>query len=286
MLRAIALVAVALFALASTLIASAATAATLDRLKSGGVIKLGVRDDAPPFSYRNSIGEPAGYTVALCRAVAAQIKQQFKLEKLNVTYVTVTAENRFQSVKDGKVDLLCGATTATLSRREVVDFSIPTFVDGASVLLNSEGPQSFSDLDGKKVGVRAGTTTEDTLRNAVKGMAINVETVAVKDHKDGVAKLLKGDISAYFADRAILYFLMLGSGASDKLFLSDQQFTYEPYALALPRGDSDFRLAVDRALSKLYRSGEISSIFTSAFGPGAEPTDELSALYRIGALPD
>ena len=65
--------------------------------------------------------------------------------------VGIHVDERF--VKDGKVDLLCGATTATLSRREVVDFSIPTFVDGASVLLNSEGPQSFGDLDGKKVGV-------------------------------------------------------------------------------------------------------------------------------------
>ncbi|MGH6620712.1 MAG: amino acid ABC transporter substrate-binding protein, partial [Alphaproteobacteria bacterium] len=113
-----------------------------------------------------------------------------------------------------------------------------------------------------------------------------VETVAVKDHHDGVARLLKGELAAYFADRAILYFLMRGSGAADKLFLSDQQFTYEPYALALQKGDTEFRLAVDRALSRIYRSGEIATVFTAAFGPGAEPTDELSALYRMSALPE
>jgi polar amino acid transport system substrate-binding protein/glutamate/aspartate transport system substrate-binding protein len=218
--------------------------------------------------------------------VASRIKQQLKREKLSVDYVPVTAENRFQAVKDGKIDLLCGATTATLARREIVDFSLPVFIDGASVLLREDGPENFGDLDGQKVGVRAGTTTEEVLRNTVADLAINVDTIAVKDHKDGVAKLLKGDIAAYFADRAILYFLMQGSGAADKLFLSDQQFTYEPYALALQKGDSEFRLAVDRALSRIYRSGEISTVFTAAFGPGAEPTDELSALYRISALPE
>jgi polar amino acid transport system substrate-binding protein/glutamate/aspartate transport system substrate-binding protein len=269
-----------------SLVASAAAAGTLDRIRDKGVIKIGFREDAPPFSYRNSIGEPAGYSVSLCRVVASRIKRQLKREKLSVDYVPVTAENRFQAVKDGKIDLLCGATTATLARREIVDFSLPVFIDGASVLLREDGPENFGDLDGQKVGVRAGTTTEEVLRNTVADLAINVDTIAVKDHKDGVAKLLKGDIAAYFADRAILYFLMQGSGAADKLFLSDQQFTYEPYALALQKGDSEFRLAVDRALSRIYRSGEISTVFTAAFGPGAEPTDELSALYRISALPE
>jgi polar amino acid transport system substrate-binding protein/glutamate/aspartate transport system substrate-binding protein len=269
-----------------TLAAFSATAGTLDRIRDKGVLKIGFREDAPPFSFKNSIGEPAGYSVSLCRAVASRIKQQLKREKLSVEYVPVTAENRFQAVKDGKVDLLCGATTVTLARRETVDFSLPTFIDGAGVLLREDGPENFGDLDGQKVGVRAGTTTEDALRATVEDMAIKVETVAVKDHKDGVARLLKGEIAAYFADRAILYFLLQGSGASDKLFLSDQQFTYEPYALALQKGDTDFRLAVDRALSRIYRSGEITTVFTTAFGPGAEPTEELSALYRISALPE
>jgi polar amino acid transport system substrate-binding protein/glutamate/aspartate transport system substrate-binding protein len=268
------------------LMESSAAAGTLDIIRDTGVLKIGYRTDAPPFSHADAVGEPAGYSVALCRAVAARIKDQLKLAKISLTYVPVTAEDRFKAVADGKVDLLCGATTATLSRRETVDFSVPTFVDGASVLLRANGPQHFSALEGRKVGVRAGTTTEDALRNTVQAMSITVETVAVTDHKDGVAKLLSDDISAYFADRAILFFLMAGSGAAEKLFLPEETFTYEPYALALRKGDGDFRLAVDRALSHLYRSGEIATVFSSAFGASAKPTAELRALYRISALPD
>ena len=265
---------------------SAVGAETLDRIRDSGTIKLGYREDAPPFSFKNNIGEPAGYTIELCRAVAGQIKSQLKLDALKVDYVPVTAENRFKAVADGKIDLLCGATTATLSRRDIVDFSLPVFVDGASVLLRKDGPQTFGDLEGRKVGVRAGTTTEDALRNTVRDLSITVATVAVDDHKDGVAKLLNKEISAYFADRAILFFLMAGSGAPGDLFLSEQQFTYEPYALAMQKGDTDFRLAVDRALSRIYRSGGIATIFTSSFGAGATPTAELNALYRISALPE
>lgn len=266
--------------------AGLAGAATLDRIRDTGVIKIGYRTDAPPFSFHNAVNEPAGYTVALCRAVAAQIKDQLKLGKLSIDYVPVGAEDRFKAVEDGRVDLLCGATTATLARRERVDFSLPTFVDGASVLLRTTGPQTFGDLEGRKVGVRAGTTTEQALANTVKELKILVETVAVKDHQDGLRKLLNDEIAAYFADRAILFFLMAGSDAPDKLFLSEQQFTYEPYALALQKGDGDFRLAVDRALSRLYRSGAIATVFTSTFGAGAEPTGELRALYRISGLPE
>jgi polar amino acid transport system substrate-binding protein/glutamate/aspartate transport system substrate-binding protein len=251
------------------LVVSGATAGTLDRIKDTGVMKIGYRTDAPPFSYKNSAGELAGYTLALCQGVAAHIEKQLKLKKLSLEYVPVTAENRFKMIEDGKADLLCGATTATLSRREIVDFSLPTFVDGASILI-----------------VRAGTTTEDALRNTVKDLSMTVQTVAVKDHKDGVAKLLSNDISAYFADRAILVYLTVGSGAADKLFLSNQQLTYEPYALGLPKGDGDFRLAVDRALSRIYRSGGIGTLFKETFGDNAQPTAELKALYRISALPN
>jgi len=268
------------------LVVSGAAAGTLDRIKDTGVMKIGYRTDAPPFSYKNSAGELAGYTVALCQGVAAHIEKQLKLKKLSLEYVPVTAENRFKMIEDGKADLLCGATTATLSRREIVDFSLPTFVDGASILMRKGGPQTFGDLEGRKIGVRAGTTTEDALRNTVKDLSMTVQTVAVKDHKDGVAKLLSNDISAYFADRAILVYLTVGSGAADKLFLSNQQLTYEPYALGLPKGDGDFRLAVDRALSRIYRSGGIGTLFKETFGANAQPTAELKALYRISALPN
>jgi polar amino acid transport system substrate-binding protein/glutamate/aspartate transport system substrate-binding protein len=96
----------------------------------------------------------------------------------------------------------------------------------------------------------------------------------------------KGEIVAYFADRAILSYLASKSTDSSKLRLANNYFSLEPYALALPRGDEDFRLAVDRALSHIYRSGEIAIVFAHTFGNQMQPSDILKTVYSVSALPD
>jgi len=263
-----------------------AAAASLDRLRETGEVRIGYRQDAAPFSYENAVGEAAGYSVDLCKAVAARLKDQLALDKITLRYVPVGAEDRFDALEDGRIDLLCGATTATLSRRERVDFSIATFVDGASVLFRDDGPDNFQALAGRKVGVRGATTTEEALRNTLEDLAIDAEIVAVSSHDDGLQKLEAGEIAAYFGDRAILLYLAGESDDPARLMLSERYYTVEPYALGLPRGDGAFRLAVDRALSRIYRSGAIEGIFGAAFGPKVEPSELVKALYVISALPE
>jgi len=266
--------------------ASAAAAGTLDRIAQTKSIRIAYRDDAPPFSYMGKGGQPAGYMVDLCRAVAQELAAQLKLPALNLVYVPVTAVDRFEAISEGKADLLCEPTTQTLSRREEVDFSIPTFVDGAGLLIRKDGPHSLKQLAGKKIGVLAGTTTEEELRNTLKDAGMTAEVIPADTHEDGLAMLDSGKVSAYFADRSILVFLAQKSAAPDKLLLADNYLTIEPYALALPHGDENFRLAVDRALSHIYRSGKIAQIFSNTFGDKAKPSRIVQTLYLISALPD
>src|SRR5262245_27288648 len=258
-------------------------AGTLERVREAGVFKIGYRTDAVPFSYKSTIGEPAGYIVDLCREVAAATKLELGLKDLKVEYVTVTAEDRFDAVRSGRIDLLCEATTVTLARRKLVDFSLMTFIDGAGVMVRSDGPQSFKAMAGHKIGVHAGTTTEDELRRTLAKLKVDAQMVSVADHAEGVKRLESGELAAYFADRAILTFLLLGEGAPTTLRISKEYFTREPYALALSRGDDDFRLLVDRALARLYRSGAIGAIFDRNFGK-AKASEFLQALYAINAL--
>lgn len=273
-----------LLALCLIAAAGAAQAQTLDRLRAGEPLRLGIRIDAAPFSYLQD-EKPAGYTVQLCRAVAGEMAQALGLQKVSIQYVTVDTAERFQAVADGRIDLLCGAATATLARRKLVDFSIPIFIDGASVLVRSNGPTSFEELAGKRIGVRRATSTADQLGATLERIGIEAEIIPVDVHDEGFSRLKSGDIDAYFADRAILQYLLLQRNLPPNFSLSPQYFSYEPYALALPRGDSDFRLAVDTALSRLYRSGAIDEIFTSSFG-NAEQSELLQALYIVSALPE
>ena len=257
------------------LLMQGATAGTLDRVKSDGVFKIGYRTDAQPYSYSTDAGLPAGYIVDICRAVAAAVKKQVERPDLRIEYVAVTAENRFDAVHDGRVDILCDPTTMTLM----------TFVDGASVLFKADGPQSFEALAGKKVGVREGTTTEKALHETLERLDVAAQIVAVKDHGDGLKRLVNGELSAYFADRAILAFLLLKSDERDQLRLADDYFSHETYALALPRDDGAFRLLVDRTLAGLYRSGAIVPIYTKSFGR-VPPSDIIKAMFVLNSLPD
>jgi ABC-type amino acid transport substrate-binding protein len=264
----------------------AASAGTLDRIGQDKTIRIAYREDAPPFSYKNKIGEPAGYMVDLCQAVARKLTDQLHLSSINVVYVPVTAAGRFAAIQQHKADLLCEPTSATLSRRELVDFSIPTFIDGASLMIRTDGPQTLKAMAGQKIGVLGGTTTETALRASLQKAGINAEVVSVKTHREGLAMLDDGKITAYFADKSVLESLVKDSQAPDKLMIAQNYLSIEPYALALPRGDEDFRLAVDRALSHIYRSGAIIPIFQHTFGENAKPDQILQAIYLASGLPD
>ena len=262
----------------------AASAGTLDRIGQDKTIRIAYREDAPPFSYQDKIGEPAGFMVDLCREVAKKLAKQLNLTPLNVTYVAVTAADRFEAIRQQKADLLCESTSATLSRRELVDFSIATFVDGASLMIRADGPHDLTAMSGKKIGVLAGTTTEQELRDAVEAAGISADIIPAKTHAEGLSMLDDGKISAYFGDRSVLASLIRDSKSPGKLALAENYLSVEPYALALSHGDDDFRLAVDRALSHIYRSGEIAAIFKRTFG--AKPGQVLKTLYLITGLPD
>jgi len=271
-------------ALCVTLAAATADAGVLDRVKQSGTFTIGYRTDAMPFSFKTQLGEAAGYNVDLCKLVALEAKAALGLSRIDVRYVEVTAQDRFDKLARGEIDIECGASSVTLERRKTVDFSLLTFASGATLLYRADGPGSFEQLAGKKVGVHAGTTTEALLKDVIAKGGFKAMLVAVPSHEEGVERLAKGDLAAYFGDGGILLFRWLSSPARDKLKMSDRTFSYEPYALVVPRGDDDFRLLVDGVLARLYRSGDIGRVFEAAFGK-AQPSAKVRTLFELNALP-
>jgi polar amino acid transport system substrate-binding protein/glutamate/aspartate transport system substrate-binding protein len=257
-----------------------AAAATLDRIRSTGVFRIGYRADAKPYSYRNEKGQPTGYIVDLCREVAAAVGPHIRTE-----YVLVPADRRFEAIRDGRIDILCDPTSVTIQRREIVDFSLPTFVDGASVISRTSKPvRRFEDLAGKRVGVLDGTTSEQTLRTSLRDLNLKATVEPVRDHRSGLDLLWGDKIDAYFADRGIIA-AILREGGRPGFEISRPYFSYETYALALPRDDSAFRLLVDRTLARLYRTGRIAAIVEKTFGK--TPLDDLlQAMIVMNALPE
>jgi glutamate/aspartate transport system substrate-binding protein len=260
---------------------------TLEKIKSTNTITMGYRETSLPFSYVGDEKKPVGYTVDLCTRVAADIQQQLSLNDLRVKWTPVTPENRMAMVANGTIDLECGSTTNTLSRQEQVDFSQMIFVDGGSLLVSiASNIKSLSDIAGKRVAVIPGTTTENVLAEALEKANIEVDLVRVREHSDGIAALENGSADAYASDRVILIGLALASKDPTKLALAEQYLSYEPYGLMLRRGDADFRLAVNRVLSRLYRSGQIYPIYERWFGAVDRASPLLQTMYRLNGLPE
>jgi ABC-type amino acid transport substrate-binding protein len=259
---------------------------TLQKIKESSTFTLGYLESAPPFSFPGPDRRPVGYSIDLCTHVASSIQKQLGIS-LKLNWVPVTTANRLDMVASGKVDLECGTTTASLSRQERVDFSVMTFVDGGGLLTKSElNLRAVADLADKRIAVIPGTTTETGLEKFLKEEFVSVKYVRVKDHVEGLAAVEKGLAEAFASDRGILIGLAVTSKDPSLFALPSVLFSYEPYGFMLRRNDAAFRLAVNRALAGLYRSGGIAPIYDRWFGAFGKPSPAIQAMYLLNGLPE
>ncbi|HEX9672081.1 MAG TPA: amino acid ABC transporter substrate-binding protein [Burkholderiales bacterium] len=277
-----------MFLLALTLALAAPAAAqtgTLEKIRKQGAITMGYLDGSAPFSFRDANGQPQGYSVDLCRAIASGIRAQLKLASLETRWVPLTIQNRLEAVKTGRVDIECSTTTWTLGRQADVDFSLITFVDGGSILTRVESDAGrLSSFEGKRIAVITGTTTEKVLKETLARRAVKAGVVTVKTREEGLRLLDQGKVEGFASDRMVLIGVVLTSKVQGAFKLLEEDFSVEPYALALRRGDHEFRLAVNRVLARLYRTGEIQKIYEQWLGRLGPPSLLLSAAYFIQAL--
>lgn len=285
--RAASLLFVVLLVLSADLSADV-TEATLDKIARTGEFVMGYRTDSTPLSFQDADGQPAGYSVDLCRKIAGAIKAHFAGKDIVAKFVAIPTAERLSAVVDGRIDIECGSTTITLSRQERVDFSLPTFVTGGSLLsLASTGIRSMTDLGGKKVGVIKDTTTADQLKNHLAGNAIEAEVVVVPDRGEGMQQLNDGSIHALASDQIVLIGQVIQAREPARYSVLGEIFSYEPYGFVVRRNDADFRLVVNRAISELYRSGEHTDIFYKWIGRlGISIPPVVAAMYQLSALPE
>lgn len=267
---------------------AAAAGPTLERIQKSGVMRLAYREGASPFSFKDRDGKVRGYSVDLCEQVAKSIQSMLALPALKLEWLPVDAASRLDAVASGRADVECGTTTVTLARMEKVDFSVPIFVDGGGVLVRGDGtkPVYLAELKGKRIAAIAGTTTEQALVQTLKLIDAPATIVPVKDGAEGIALVAAGKADGYAGDRVVLAgFKVRDPRASDLVFV-ENDYSFEPYALVVRRDDPDFRLAVNRALVKLYKSGEIDPIFLRWLGSLGRPGPLLHSMFYLNSLPE
>jgi len=279
------LAAILLVAFLTNPLAAQELTGTLQQVKKTGTIKIGYRQDQPPMSFLDKDGKPVGYSIDLCNLIVAEVENKIG-GNLDIEYVPVTAAERFIALADNRIDILCGSTTKTLSRGELVDFTQLTFVTGAA-FMTLKDTQIMNNFNGRRIGVVKGTTTEAALRELFRETEINAEIVELGSTAEGRDSLEKGKIDAFAADQVVLIGQALTAANPGIFAILPNLFTYEPFALAVRRNDADFRLVADRVISQLYRSKQIVPIYDKWFGKfSTKMPAAFEALIQINAIPE
>jgi glutamate/aspartate transport system substrate-binding protein len=260
---------------------------TLAKIKAAKVINVAYSGESLPFSFVGPNNEPVGYSIDLCKRVIAQIGRAVGEPNLKVNWLAGSVTERLQMVATGRADLECANTTQTQSRLGSVDFSNLIFVDGGGFLLKSGSPiNGISDLGGKRIAVLKGTTTETRLNDTLRLRLINATVVPIADGNEGLAMLEAGTVDVYAGDKIKLIGFAAQAKEPAKLAMLAEDLSFEPYAMALPRNDSALRLEVNRALTQIYMSGEIETIFANWLGKLGRPSGLLAAMYFLNAIPN
>ncbi|MEM7188071.1 MAG: amino acid ABC transporter substrate-binding protein [Pseudomonadota bacterium] len=270
--------------LAAWLSSSATAQDVLDKITETGVVQLGIRGAAPPFSYLDYQTEPAGLAVRLCEEVSRRIGRELGIDDIQIEHGVVTASTRFGALTQGLTDIHCGPASVTLTRRESLDFSLIYFVDGAAI---AEKPGGYDRVleDGGTIGVLDGTTAVGLAERLIEEKGIDAKVEAFASHPRGLKALRDGGIDIYVGDRAILLFQVSNMDQAGEIAVQDDVLSFEPYALAVRGGERRLLLAIDRALSEIYREGLIFDLIRQELG-NFEISSQTRAIYRIVGLPE
>ena len=260
---------------------------TLRQIKKSGNIRIGYRASEPPMSFLGKDGKVSGYSIDLCKSIVTEVENKIGSE-VSVKFVPVTAEGRFKALASNKIDILCGATTKTLSRGELVDFTQLTFVTGASLMFLSDNEnRGFSGFEGKKIGVVKATTTAVVLKKLIQDTSTSAEVVLFNSAKEGIDALRKKKIDAFSSDQVVLIGIVSKASDPRSFVIHPNVFSFEPFALAVRRNDADFRLVADHVISDLYRSKKILKIYDKwmgGFAPQRLPI--FDAMIQLNATPE
>ena len=282
----------ALIAVSLILVCTAASAETdvdtLKRISETGEIRIGFVPDAPPLSFLDGDGNAVGYSIDLCRHITSRVRKELNLDKIDIVFPPlVSMEDRLSAIENGDVDIECGTTTVTLSRRERVDFTLMTFITGSAGLSRKARPiETVDDVSGATIAVLGGTTTEDVMRSVIEANEFKVKLKLIDTHEQGMELLNAGKVDGYASDRAMLIGqVFVDQNASNKYALTRTAFSFEPYAMMVPRGDTEFRLIADKALASLFRTARIRRLYHEWFGRYGEPmTPIVEAMYQFQAV--
>ncbi len=275
------------------IVASSSGENVLDKIKSTSQVTMGFREGSIPFGFMNEKGEWVGFDMDLGDEIVKALNVKFGKE-IKLVKQPMNPKTRIPLVVNGTIDIGIGATTITLEREEVVDFSLPYFLTGTMLLVQKDSPiKDFPDLAGKRVGMGSGSTAN--IKGIDKAMESGLikpacEKVLFEEHNKGFLALQQGKIHAYFTDASMLAGMKAKAKSPGDWKIVGRYLTYEPYGMILPQNQGEWRDFVNATLIRMFKSGRFEKLYDKWFGPKGEVpllmSDEYRTLLKALSYPD
>ena len=237
---------------------------TLAKIQRTGVLKIAIREDAPPFGYLNENQNLRGYCLDFFALLESKLIQKLKRNSLSIKLLKSTATNRFSLVANNIIDLECGPNTIRSDTPENTDLSSSFFLTGTQFLVrqnNSLDPGN--DLAGTTLGVIANTTTakfiaqrypEATLRK-YRGVTARIR---------GIEAVEQGKLDAMISDGILLRAeaQRLGLSSVEYPLIPDLPLTCDRYGMIIQSNDPQWQDFVNSVID----SPEAETISNEWFG--------------------
>jgi glutamate/aspartate transport system substrate-binding protein len=240
---------------------------TIARLRSSGVIHVGHRRDAIPFSYvAGPSGQPIGYSMSICERIVQAIRTQLKLPNLKTQYHPVVAETRVSMVVRGTIDMECGSTSNTAARRKEVDFSAPIFAPTTRVVVpKGSSIRRMNDLNGRRVAVTRGTNSAVLLLELMSGNNLKANFIESQDNESSYALLKSGKVDALALNDVLIQGMIAFGGDRGRFDMIDEMLPADPYGIMIRKNDPEFKALVDRAIRDMIENGVLPKLFLQWF---------------------
>lgn len=255
----------------------AAAETTLEKIARTGTLIIGTRSGSPPFAWMNQRNEWVGFSIDLVEQLVVphlsqKLGKPIKLEKKEATPTT-----RISLLTSRAVDLIAGTMTDTRARREEVDFSITYFVTGAQFLVKKGSPiKGLQNIDGRRIAAQRGSTNARIIREKAPRATLR----EFPDQPAAFQALMQGQVDAFTNDGVQLAGLRAKAANPAQWDIVGEFYSYEPYAMAMRRNESDFRAAVNNALMEGIESGKFFEIYDRWFGARGELPYPMTAAVR------
>ncbi|PSN05731.1 basic amino acid ABC transporter substrate-binding protein [filamentous cyanobacterium CCT1] len=217
----------------------------------------------PPFVYQTAAGELVGFDVDLMNEMARRLG-------LKVDFAYIPFDGLMATLEAGTADASIDAITITARRDETIDFSRPYFSSGLAVAVRRDETDiaALSDLAGKKIAVKLGTTGAE-----LAAQVPNTQLVTFDSAEKALLDLEKGNVDAVIKDKPTTLGMLTMANIQDVRLL-DQLLTEEYYGIALPP-NSPNKPHIDAVLNEMLADGTIAALHRKWFGYDPEPVPEV-----------